>query len=694
MDRDKFLVNYGYLLRLKVWADRRLKAVGRDKDMGLKGTGIAELDGRKVLESLSLKTPSYHMGEDIEFRQIVEKMNSPEGRKECRLGRLAALFHLSVAEQVCLFLSILPDIDGAYGKAFQWLNGNPGKSRPVLEVAADLMGLDQVMRCQVREEMGPDSPFVRYMLNQSVREKEEPFWMQEIVLDKRIAGYVLGIETGGEGLPSVRVIRPEDEKEEEKENKYLPAFSRAFCLQAEEKGKAVFLYGEEGSGKKELLKQFCASEGKEILLIKLEKEAQAGEMKRYLRQAVREAVLTGRILAAEGYEELDEEKGRILWEEMRDHPGAFIILSTEKPGRKQKNTGDIIPIHIEPPSYEERKDIWEHYLKKYKISTEEGKRLAAKFLFLPGQIREAARHYQEALRIQEGAPSLYESCFAQIDTKLYERASRIHTSYTWDQLILPESQKELLRHICAQMENKYTVYDKWGFGKTVAYGKGVTVVFSGPPGTGKTMAAQILSRELNLELFKVDLSQMVSKYVGETEKNLAAIFKDAETSNAILFFDEADSLFGKRTEVKSSNDRYANLETSYLLQRLEEYEGMTVLATNYLKNIDEAFMRRMKYIIQFQFPDGPAREKIWRVTMPKEAPLEEDIDYGFLGENLELAGGNIKNIAVYAAFLAAEKQGKIGMAEILKAARYEMQKSGKILLGKDLKHYGYLLEEN
>ena len=334
-------------------------------------------------------------------------------------------------------------------------------------------------------------------------------------------------------------------------------------------------------------------------------------------------------------------------------------------------------------------------MEKYQISTEERDRLAAKFLFLPSQIKAAANHYKNSCRILEGEePSLYESCFAQIDHQLYERATKINSGYTWDQLILPDSQKQLLSHICSQMENKYTVYEEWGFGRTVAYGRGVTVVFAGPPGTGKTMAAQILSKELKLELYKIDLSQMVSKYVGETEKNLAAVFKEAEISNAILFFDEADSLFGRRTEVKSSNDRYANLETSYLLQRLEEYEGMTILATNYLKNIDEAFMRRMKYIIQFQFPDAAARKQIWKVTIPKKAPVSQDMDYDFLGDNLELAGGSIKNIAVYAAFMAADKKCQIGMKEILKAAQYEMQKTGKILLGKDLKQYGYLLEED
>lgn len=709
MDRKRFLDNYEYLLRLKGWADRRLKVLGYE-ERNVKGVGIPELDGRKALDALFSSSSDYQMADDEELRSLINEINSRQGREIVFLGSLGYRFRLSVAEEICLFLAALPEFEGVYGKIFSWLNGSGKKTRPVMEVGARIMGLNQLVRNSIREELTENSPFARYMLDESWGKEQESFWDREVILDQRIAGYILGNQYPDERLGQISItIEPEGDRETKEESKAFSALMQAcsLCGIGENKDcsqvrantdnrKAVFLWGENGCGKKELLRQLSANEKKRIIVLETDKITGSKEkIQSDVRRAVREAILTDSFLAAEHYESLEKDMAEIFWEEIKFCPDPIFILSQDKPGKRQRGAIELLPVHIENPSFEERKQIWDHYMEKYQISTEERDRLAAKFLFLPSQIKAAANHYKNSCRILEGEePSLYESCFAQIDHQLYERATKINSGYTWDQLILPDSQKQLLSHICSQMENKYTVYEEWGFGRTVAYGRGVTVVFAGPPGTGKTMAAQILSKELKLELYKIDLSQMVSKYVGETEKNLAAVFKEAEISNAILFFDEADSLFGRRTEVKSSNDRYANLETSYLLQRLEEYEGMTILATNYLKNIDEAFMRRMKYIIQFQFPDAAARKQIWKVTIPKKAPVSQDMDYDFLGDNLELAGGSIKNIAVYAAFMAADKKCQIGMKEILKAAQYEMQKTGKILLGKDLKQYGYLLEED
>lgn len=698
MDNELFLKNQEYLLRLRLWADRRIRALGQSEENHTKGMGIAALDGKRAMDTLNIRDSSYDMTSDDELCKLLEDMNQGEGKTNSRLGCLAAMFRLNALEQLCLFLSVLPDIDGAYGKVFSWLGGAPAKSRPTLEVVANLMGLNQLFKGRFREELEKGSGLSHYMLEWEWQHSEEPFWSRELRPDSRITGYILGIDTGAKELYQVSLRLDKDSSVElEEESPHLPSILHAFnCCAAEaspDKKRAVYVYGEKGCGKKEVIKQLSRALNRKILILQLDKTED--KLSYYCRQAVREAILTGSILGAESYQSLDEEKQNQFWREMQGNLEPLLLLSTEKPGRYQNGRPEMLPLHIPNPSFEERKQIWNHYLKPYEIPLSEQERLASKFLFLPGQIQDAVRFYENCLKVQkEEAPSLYGACFAQISHQLYERATKITTGYSWDQLILPESQKKLLHDICAQMENKYTVYEKWGFGKTVAYGKGVTVIFAGPPGTGKTMAAQILSKELNLELFKIDLSQMVSKYVGETEKNLASVFHEAEISNAILFFDEADSLFGARTEVKSSNDRYANLETSYLLQRLEEYEGMTVLATNYLKNIDEAFMRRMKYIIQFQFPDAATRQRIWRVTMPDAAPVSSDLDYEFLGENLELAGGSIKNIVVYAAFMAADRHCEIGMGEILRAARYEMQKAGKILLGKDLKHYGYLLEES
>ena len=189
--------------------------------------------------------------------------------------------------------------------------------------------------------------------------------------------------------------------------------------------------------------------------------------------------------------------------------------------------------------------------------------------------------------------------------------------------------------------------------KKLSLGKGLNALFAGPPGTGKTMAAEVIAGELQLDLYKIDLSQVVSKYIGETEKNLDRIFTAAESANAILFFDEADALFGKRSEVKDSHDRYANIEIGYLLQKMEEYEGVAILATNLRQNLDEAFVRRMHFVVDFPFPDEEHRRRIWGVTFPREAPLGADIDFCALAREVRLAGGNIKNIALAAAFYAA-----------------------------------------
>jgi SpoVK/Ycf46/Vps4 family AAA+-type ATPase len=280
--------------------------------------------------------------------------------------------------------------------------------------------------------------------------------------------------------------------------------------------------------------------------------------------------------------------------------------------------------------------------------------------------------------------ALYKACYMQVQHRLEKKATRIQPKYAWDDIILPGDQKEQLRNACNQMKYRSTVYGQWGFGGKLAYGKGLSMLFAGPPGTGKTMSAQVVAKELKLELFKIDLSQVISKYIGETEKNLHEIFQEARLSNAILFFDETDALFGKRSEVKDSHDKYANIETAYLLQKMEEYDGISVLATNLLGNIDEAFIRRINYIIKFPFPDAEYREIIWRTMFPKAAPLADDVDFKFIAGKFAIAGGSIKNIAVSAAFLAAETASPIGMKHLLQAIKHELLKTGKLLTKDEL----------
>jgi SpoVK/Ycf46/Vps4 family AAA+-type ATPase len=259
--------------------------------------------------------------------------------------------------------------------------------------------------------------------------------------------------------------------------------------------------------------------------------------------------------------------------------------------------------------------------------------------------------------------------------------------------VLPQEQLTQLREVMSYAKYRYRVYGEWGFDRKLSVGKGLNILFSGPSGTGKTMAAEIMAGELGLDLYKIDLSTVVSKYIGETEKNLDRVFKEAQESNAILFFDEADALFGKRSEVKDAHDRYANTEIAYLLQKMEEYEGIVILATNLRKNMDDAFVRRMHGAIEFPFPEQESRRRIWAGIFPPEAPLASDVDGAFLARQFKLAGGNIKNIALHAAFLAAEADSSISMAHLIRATKREYQKLGRLCSRADFGPYYELVSE-
>jgi hypothetical protein len=244
------------------------------------------------------------------------------------------------------------------------------------------------------------------------------------------------------------------------------------------------------------------------------------------------------------------------------------------------------------------------------------------------------------------------------------------------QVVLPPDRHAQLHEIIAQCRHAGTVLDRWGFGAQLPFGRAVAALFSGPSGTGKTMAAQAIARALDTDLYMVDLAQVVSKYIGETEKNLDAIFDEAERAGVALLFDEADALFAKRGEVRDAHDRYANIEVAFLLQRLESFSGLAVLTTNFSQNIDTAFLRRIRFAIEFPRPDATAREAIWRQCLPASAPLASDVDLGLLARRIELTGGSIRQVTLRAAFAAAAADGPIRMQHLIAAVRAELVKIG------------------
>jgi SpoVK/Ycf46/Vps4 family AAA+-type ATPase len=257
----------------------------------------------------------------------------------------------------------------------------------------------------------------------------------------------------------------------------------------------------------------------------------------------------------------------------------------------------------------------------------------------------------------------------------------VHPTATWETLVLADDRVAQLREAAQRLELQSRVLDDWGFLAGRPGARGVRMLFAGPPGTGKTLSAEVLAHELGVDLLVVDISRVVSKWIGETEKNLAEVFDAAERAQAVLLFDEADALFGKRTEVSDAHDRYANLETAYLLARLERFEGLAVLSTNLRQNVDQAFIRRLEFVLDFDVPDVVEREQLWRVHLPARAPLAPDLDPRELASLYELVGGHIRNAAVAAAFLAAAEDVPIGRAHVLRAIRREYAKAGRAFPG-------------
>ena len=336
------------------------------------------------------------------------------------------------------------------------------------------------------------------------------------------------------------------------------------------------------------------------------------------------------------------------------------------------------PIVIELPVLTgvQRKKLWARALPA--ASDQDADQLATLYPLTPAMIHAAGRAATRLAGSGEMDRSHIEGGIRAVLDDRLGGATRITVTQTWDDVILPNDQIIAIVELLARIRERRRVYEDWGFAQKVGKGLGVSALFSGPPGTGKTMCAGLIAQDLGTELYQVDLSKITSKWIGETEKNLAALFDAAESGHAILLFDEADSIFGKRTEIRSSNDRHANQETNYLLQRLESFAGICILTTNHESSIDEAFRRRLSIHVRFPVPEADERTRLWQALLPDAAPVAKDIPFAELGEVYAMSGGYIRNAVLRAAFLAANDDSPILRAHLVRAAQLEYEAMGKI----------------
>jgi hypothetical protein len=461
----------------------------------------------------------------------------------------------------------------------------------------------------------------------------------------------------------------------------------AASLRARARVPPLVLVGPPGSGRATTAHAACSSAGRGLLEV-----FWAIEHPDQLQTGAREALWQDAVLLVRVADTARDADMLGLWAELESWPLPISLALTRPSVEAACAAAPCEPavLYLEETTIAQRELLWERLLAAVgptpcvSLSDTERNLLATRYEFPPARLARAIRRaVAEHTLCGESRPldfeALSQACRAVGTANMGSIAQRLPQPFTRDDLVLPQALLDELDLASAWMRNRRIVFDDWGFSRRIALGRGLTALFTGEPGTGKTMAAQVLARELGLELFRVDLSRVMSKYIGETAKHLSQLFDDARMTGAILFFDEADALFGKRTEVKDAHDRYANLEIGYLLQRMEEHSGTTVLATNRMRDLDEAFTRRFHFILDFPMPRAPERRRIWEGMLPPDARREPGLDLDGLARDYEVSGGDIRNSVLSAAFTAANEGVPIGIGHLKRGLRRELLKTGRVL---------------
>jgi len=644
---------------------------------------------------------SQHQAELARLRREIDGRIASSGHKGIflPLAHLCDLFALSTFERDVIVICLAPELRRSYDRLYAFIQDDITRKRPSVDLVLQLLCDGEAQRWEARSILSEGATLLRSGLLEKVADPYSPSGSsglaEFLMLDARICEFLLGGHHIDARLAGgVRVLRP---SAHEHPVPIDPEIVAGLWKLAEhqlapgnpQRRKLVLhLHGPQGMGERDLALHLCRGLGCSLLQIDAELLlAKGSQAEHLLRLIFRESLLHQAALFVERAEALLQETARPLLNALQvavTEYGWLVFLSAAHPWIDPSGFpgctfhSTALPLPAVPICAE----VWERTLKQETPEAASwAMQLATQFRLTPAQIEAAVETVRTRKRMErEVTPmrlaDLTAACRQHSKHKLRDLAVKIEPKAGWDDIVLPADKIVHLREICSHFQYRYRVFCDWGYGKKLSNGKGLSAIFSGPSGTGKTMAAEVLARELDLDLYKVDLSGVVSKYIGETEKNLRRIFDEAETSNAILFFDEADALFGKRTKVADAHDRYANVETSYLLQKMEEFEGVVILATNLSENMDDAFTRRVRFIVEFPFPDEANRLRIWQSHLAAGTPAAE-VDLGTLAREFSLSGGNIRNIALSAAFSAANEGSNIGLRHVLHGTRREFEKLGR-----------------
>jgi winged helix domain-containing protein/ATPase family protein associated with various cellular activities (AAA) len=617
------------------------------------------------------------------------------------LAELAERFALTSREVDLLFACFAVELDRRYERVHGFLHDDMSRRLVSSGVALDLY-------CETAEEQF----IARALLNANARLRHYrmiemlddglalPWLSRSLRIDERIASFLIGDQAiDGRVIRYVTPLQVEFQAGAPKRDdsaKQLAHWLRG--LHAGQKP-LIYLHGARQAGADAVVHATTQQLGVDVLTVDAELLSETGaDFESILFLLFREGILSRSTIYLRNLDRaLEQPNGASRYPALLrclTDMGSIVFASGDVAWCWQLPTepGMLRIVELQSATVAEQMQAWQAASHR-QFSDSELHRLISLHPLPAGAVRDVWRLAQAMAMSNDDGQSqptfaqLQRACRTRAGTPVSSMARRLDPKHTWDDLVLPSAQLEQLRAICAQARHSSVVFGAWCFDRKMSLGKGLNALFSGPPGSGKTMAAEVIALELGVDILKIDLSQVVSKYIGETEKNLRQLFDQAASANAILFFDEADALLGKRSAVKDAHDRYANTETAYLLQKMEEYPGITMLSTNLRQNMDEAFTRRMRFVVDFPLPEEADRLRIWQTVWPQQVPLAHDVDLPALARQFRLSGGAIRNVALSAAFLAADQGEAVCMQHLLNATKRELQKMGRLVNDDELRSH-------
>lgn len=594
-----------------------------------------------------------------------------------RLRSLATAFGLNPLDVELLLVAVAPDLDSRFERLYGYLHDDVTRRRASIGLALELAGLPPAGGA-ARQRLTPSGPLVASGLV-TIDDTDRPFLTRSLSVPDRVTAHLLGDDSDDHDLLHVLTPARSDAAPDPS------AVARALGAGA----RLVYLREKPGSSGRSLAAAALEALGRPAVALDLGRLGPNEDPVAVARIAMRDARLRGGGLVAGPIEALAE-RGLGAVRAFADPAAApagadgWLAAPVLLIGRRswEPSWSHDVPVlvDVDPPTTADRAELWLRTLNGSSGGIDASE-VTRHFRLTPEQVTraaEAARLQAAAAGTSLGLDHLRSGARAQNAAGLENLAKRVVPKVGWEDLVLPDATLQGLQELANRARNRDRVIDEWGMRPGGGRGRGITGLFAGDSGTGKTMSAEVIAGVLGLDMYSINLATVVDKYVGETEKNLERIFSEADGINGVLLFDEADAIFGKRSEVRDAHDRYANIETAYLLQRMESFDGLAILSTNLRANLDEAFARRLDAVIDFALPDADFRERLWELCLGPDVPRGDDLDLRFAAERFELSGGNIRSIAVTAAYFAAQTGSPVGMLDLMRATQREYRKLGRL----------------